>query len=84
MLRDRWVLVTLDGFTEKNTLSKDLKKVSIGKIEGGRRRRRQRTRWLDGIADSMDMSLSLSKHEFGQGGLACCSPWGCKGSDTTE
>ena len=56
MLRDRWVLVTLDGFTEKNTLSKDLKKVSIGKIEGGRRRRRQRTRWLDGIADSMDMS----------------------------
>ena len=29
-----------------------------GKIEGGRRRRRQRVRWLDGITDTMDMSLS--------------------------
>ena len=30
----------------------------LGKIEGRRRRRRQRMRWLDGITDSMDMGLS--------------------------
>ena len=34
------------------------KTLMLGKIEGGRRRRRQRIRWLDGITGSMDMSLS--------------------------
>ena len=34
------------------------KTLMLGKIEGGKRRGRQRMRWLDGIADSMDMSLS--------------------------
>ena len=34
------------------------KRLMLGKIEGRRRRGRQRRRWLDGITDSMDMSLS--------------------------
>ena len=34
------------------------KTLMLGKIEGGRRRGRQRMRWLDGVTDSVDMSLS--------------------------
>ena len=34
------------------------KTLMLGKTEGGRRRRQQRIRWLDGITDSMDMNLS--------------------------
>ena len=34
------------------------KTLMLGKIEGGRKRGRQRMRWLDGITDSVDMSLS--------------------------
>ena len=61
------------------------KTLMLGKIEGRRRRGRQRMRWLDGITDSMDMSLSkLLRVGDGQGGLACCNPWGCKELDTTE
>ena len=57
----------------------------LGKIEG-KRRGQQRMRWLDGITDSMDMSLGKLQ-EFvgdGQGGLACCIPWGHKELDMTE
>ena len=57
----------------------------LGGIGGKRRRGRQRMRWLDGITDSMDMSLSgLRELVMGQGHLACCDSWGHKESDTTE
>ena len=46
----------LDHLTRRvDSLEKTL---MLGKIEGGRRRGRQRMRWLDGITDTMDMSLS--------------------------
>ena len=41
-------------------------------------------KWLGGITDSMDLSLSKLGVGDGQGGLACCSPWDCKESDMTE
>ena len=60
------------------------KALMLGNIEG-RRRRGQRMRWLNGITDSMDMSLSKAPGDVeGQGCLACCNPWGHKESDTTE
>ena len=62
------------------------KTLMLGMIEGRRRWGRQTVRWLDGITNSTDMSLSKKSLEVGdgQGGLECCSPWGCKQSDTTE
>ena len=61
------------------------KTLTLEKIKGKRRRGQHRMRWLDGIINSMDMSLSkLREVGDGQGRLACYSPWGHKESDMTE
>ena len=41
-------------------------------------------RWLDGITDSMDMSLGGLRELVMDGGLACCDSWSRKELDTTE
>ena len=61
------------------------KTLLLGKIEGGRRRGRQRMRWLDSITDSMDMNLGkLWEMVDGQRVLVCCGAWGHQESNTTE
>ena len=61
------------------------KSLMLGKIEGRRRRGRQRMRCLDGITNSVDMGLGrLWQLVMGHEDLACCGSWGCKELDTTE
>ena len=61
------------------------KTLMLGGTVGKRKRGGQRMRWLDGITDWMNMSLSkLWELGDGQGSLVCCSPWGHKELDMTE
>ena len=61
------------------------KTLMLGKIEGRRRSGEKRTRWLDGITESMSMSLWQAPEDGeGQVSLASCNPWGCKETGTTE
>ena len=61
------------------------KTLMLGKTEARKRRGQQRTRWLDGITDSMDMSLSkLWAMVEGQRSLECCSSCRVRHDGTTE
>ena len=61
------------------------KTLMLGGIAGRRRRGRQRVRWLDGITDSMDGSLSeLRELVIDREAWLCCDSWVRKELDTTE
>ena len=70
-----YLMWRIDSF-EKNLL--------LGKIEGGRKRGRQRMRWLDESSTQWTWVWAKLRETERQGSLVCCSPWGRTESDMTE
>ena len=83
-LKGLMLKLKLQYFGHLKQIAESFEKIlMLGKIEGMRRRGRQRIRWLDGITDAMDMNLSkLWEMVMGREcSLACCIPWGYKESE---
>ena len=84
-LEELMLKLKLQSFGQLMRRIDSLKKTQmLGKIEGWRRRGWQNEmvgwlHWLDG--HGFDQALGVDN---GQGRLACCSPWGCRESDTTD
>ena len=74
----KWKLQYCGNLMERTNLLE--KTLMLGKIEGRRKRGRQRKRWVDSVTDPMDINLGDSG---GQRKLACYSSWDCRELDMT-